>query len=442
MAYKASQLYQWGGDMPSSSFAERCEHLFSERLGYGRRWKSAAAHALKIGRASLYRYLKPGAEAPDAIWAELIALEGGASRKRSDNDMLSLIARALCDVQAEIDRHGWLKDGYPQTLQRVFDIASAQRALGDDDRWPTDLPGLTTLALKPLYEWGIDMSWDPEGDFTASRLIHDGETTPDCADLAAPGRAPEDEITEQAGYSQLMDICRARHDGQAIYVAFRRGVILNPVLSSWTETLTSAPMLASESNIDALVSSFYQPIPESFAINGQLPLCKVTGTLLRRQRSGFHTESRDPAAINAARSGERDTRPWRPGAMQLKRPFRRYWCLPGRAELELAGALDAAGWTSELWPKLDMVDIAAASPDGARKIAVDVKDYLSPYALAKRFDGFKGYTTSHDCYLVVADYVLAASSNYARRFNTLRAADTSSPVKLRTVSSLLKELGI
>jgi hypothetical protein len=58
-----------------------------------------------------------------------------------------------------------------------------------------------------------------------------------------------------------------------------------------------------------------------------------------------------------------------------------------------------------MWPTLDRVDIDATSPDGTRRIAIDVKEYLSPENLAARFRGFKEYTLTHDCYLVVPDYM-------------------------------------
>ena len=45
------QMEQTGGD-----FATACRRLFMPE--HGRRWKSAAASALAIGRTSLYRYLK------------------------------------------------------------------------------------------------------------------------------------------------------------------------------------------------------------------------------------------------------------------------------------------------------------------------------------------------------------------------------------------------
>jgi hypothetical protein len=99
------------------------------------------------------------------------------------------------------------------------------------------------------------------------------------------------------------------------------------------------------------------------------------------------------------------------------------------------------GWSVEPWPNLDRVDLVATSPDGDRSIAVDVKDFTSPTLLAARFDGFKGYERTHECYLVVPDSRLAADRTYASIFANLRTSLGKKAVALRSVSRLVAELG-
>ena len=427
----------------SNTFMARCQSLFGERLGYGRRWKTAAAQALGIGRATLYRYFDDDGTVASGVVSKLELLERPRQQPvRTDYQMLTLFSRALFDAQREIDEHGWLKNGYPATLRRAFDLAAARNVTDGRARWPTDFAALSTVAQKPLFDWVGDLSWDPDGQFTAAALIEGGEITPACIDLATPGRDPEAELIENDGYTLLKGICRERRDGQAIYVAFRRAAIENPVLSSWTTTIINDPRLASLERLDEIVYTFYQRVPESMAVEGSLPICPVSGTILRRDGSGFHTECRDPDAIRRARAGEYKKLKWRAGAMQLRRPFRLYWCLPGRSELELAGKLVAAGWAVELWPNLDRVDLTAASPDGQRRIAVDVKEYLSPENLAARFEGFKEYAADHECFLVVPDYMPDVSTGYERRFEAMRASHAKTPVTLRTISDLLEDLEV
>ena len=86
------------------------------------------------------------------------------------------------------------------------------------------------------------------------------------------------------------------------------------------------------------------------------------------------------------------------------------------------------------------VDLVVTSRDEKRRVAIDVKEYLSPENLAVRFEGFKEYATDHECFLVVPDHIPETSSGYHRRFESVRASYSKTPVKLRTVSELLREL--
>lgn len=421
------------------TFQEACETLFAHQLGHGRRWKTAAAHALGIGRATLYRYFENEGQVAGDVWRRLRELSD-VEPVRSDREMVTLFARGLLDLQAQVDRYGWVRDGYPPTLQRSFDLAAARNAADRGTRWPTDLEALSRVAREPIFEWVSDLTWDPDGEYTAARLIEDGEVSPACIDLALPGKDPEAELTENEGFRLLRSVCHDRSDGDAVYAAFRRVVIERPVLSSLTSAILTHPVLSTVERIDEIVEAFYQRVPEAMAIEGVLPTCLVSGTILRRQGNGFHTESRDPDAVRLAKAGESGSVRWRPGTMQLRRPFRLYWCLPGKTELDLAGRLETAGWACTLWPNLDRVDLAAVAADG-RRIAVDVKDYLSPENLAVRFQGFKEYASDHTCFLVVPDYLPEVSRGYVRRFEAVRAAYAKGRIELRTVGALLSELG-
>src|SRR6266496_3410637 len=112
-----------------AEFYERCEELFARKLGYGRRWKKAAAQALGIGRVTLYRYFEAKNEVGDDVIQRLNQLEVGGTPICEDRQMVSLLARGLTDLQKEIDEHGWLKMGFSDNLQRAFDLAAARNAL-------------------------------------------------------------------------------------------------------------------------------------------------------------------------------------------------------------------------------------------------------------------------------------------------------------------------
>lgn len=425
----------------ATKFEARCQDLFGRKLGMGRRWKTAAAQALGIGRATIYRYFEDDSDVPADVLTRLGKLESGDDRKpASSRDMVTWFARGLRDVQKQIDDHGWLADEYPASLQRGFDLAAASNFASGQAEWPTNLSDLARVAQKPLYEWAGDLSWDPDGQFTASRLIEAGEITPACADLAVPGADPEAELIENAGYQLLRGVCAERRDGQDVYVAVRRTIIENPVLSNWTAVVLTDRKLATVDRIDQIIDAFYQRIPEALVVDGSLPICTISGTILRRESTGFHTECRAPDAIRRAKAGDIKRVKWRVGAMHLRRPFRTYWCLPGKTEIELEKALTNAGWSCSLWPDLDRVDLIAASADGKRKIAVDVKDYLSPEHLAARFPGFREYSADHECFVVVPDYMPEISRGYRQRFEAVRASYAKTPVELRTASELVAHL--
>lgn len=355
--------------------------------------------------------------------------------------MIVLAATAVVETQRELDARGWLSAPYGPNLSRFLDLAAAYNISHGSQLWPTDLHGFMQAAQEPLVRWAPNMSWDTEGEYFAARLVRQGEVTTDCLRLAMPSGDPEQEIEENLGFEMLLGLCANRDDGEAIYRAWRRTVIENPLLANWSTTVLTDPWLLGVERIDEIIEAFYDRAPESLAVHGELPTCTISGTVLRRDGRAFHTECRDPEAVRRARAGEHHRTRYRPGMLYLKRAFRTFWLLPGLAEVELAAQLAKRGWETVLWPQLDRVDLVAISGDGTRKVAVDVKDYFSPTRLAARFAGFKAYEASHDCYLAIPDHVAAGDPRFGARFEALRAASGKPSVALRTLSDLIEELG-
>jgi hypothetical protein len=424
-----------------NAFHDRCKALFSGRLGYGRRWKSIAAQTLGIGRATLYRYFSDDSNIAADVLGRIAQLEEPARPVRKDSEMIQLYATALIDIQREIDERGWLSSPYPSTVRRALDLGAARNVIESSARWPTDLITLAKIAEMPIFQWLSDMSWDTSGEFIGAKLVENGEITNECRRLAVPGGDPEKEMVENAGYQMLVALCQDHPDGDDIYRSWRRCVIENPILQNWSNTLLMDPMLAGIERIDEIVEYFYDRIPEALATNNDLPICTITGTIMRHDGNAFHTESRDPEAIRRARVGKCDKLRYRPGMLYLKRPFRTFWCLPGKAEIELEKRLHNLGWTCKLWPKLDRVDLTAVSASKRRRVAVDVKDYFSPPRLAARFNGFKEYKSDHECFLVIPDYLLEIDPSFEMRFGAFRASMGKSKIVLHTVSSLVSNLG-
>lgn len=426
--------------MRGEDFLSRCEALFAPR--YGRRWKAACAVELGIGRASLYRYFSNKIAVPEETLACLAKIEQPSRPAITSRDMLALYARAFIDLQKCLDRHGSLQGGYPENLTRAFDLASALNAADGSTTWPVELGEAVERAAQPFYKWVPDLSWDVEGEFTAARLIESGAITTECFELAGKGVDPEAELRENAGFERLIKICFNRFDGPDFYRNWRRLVIERPVIQSVARLLNYYPVLT-DPDARNLLGHFYQPVPESMAVLGNLRICKVSGTLLRpldRNGKKHETDCRDPEALKQALCGSYHTIEYSAEVLQLVRPFRIFWCLPGLSELEVERKLKKVGWNCQLWPELDRVDIVAESPNRKRKIAIDVKDYLSPATLARTFEGFKEFARSHECLLVVPDYLRKLTPDYERRFVALRESWSKLPVRLTTVSRLLKEL--
>lgn len=444
--------------MPKSAFYHRCEAVFSGKHGHGRRWKTAASTELGIGRATLYNYFEPGAKIPPEIIRTLELIADSKSATKQPEHMVSLYARGLVELQTELDEHNRIGERYPRALQRAFDIASAQNILAGAGRdlWPTDLPKLTRLASKKMLEWpdDINLDWLDDQQFNTA-LIEAGAITPACEELAAAGRDPETEITENDGYTSLVAWCHrlAPTEGPKTYSAIRKMLITQPVNAGW-QSLYNTHDILSVRDAYQILSKFYHAVPESRTIiqpdpqtrkpRRVIPVCRVSSLALTRQRKQetglFYTACQDPHAIHLAENGEYNVVPWTPAAWQLRREFRNYWCLPGLAEIELADKLHAAGWSCEMWPNYDEIDVVATHPDHQRGIAVDVKDTGNPRGLARRFPGFKSYSKSHNCYVVVPDYRIGVNPGYEQQFRATRSANGLPPVELHSVSGLLAEI--
>ncbi len=423
--------------MPSS-FKERCEALFAPL--HGRRWKTASASALGVSRATLHRYLGASTDVPGAVLDTLGELEGPTRPALDDRGMIVLAASALVAIQREVDDIGHLTAPYPRTAQRAFDVGAARNLEEGEGRWPTDLRSLADFASRPLGLWAGDMAWDREDLFAECVLVENGELTPACRDLAADSKDPEQEHVERDGFDALRAACAKVPDEDAFYTAWRRCVVERPVLSTLSEAARAVPGLVDLDDWTGFVGRFYDLVPDSMAFGDHVKTCVVSRTLLRRAGRGLHTECRDPAAISAVAEGAYGRKPFRPGqTLHLRRAFRTFWCLPGVAELQVAEGLGAQDWRVRLWPRRDRVDIEAEAPDGEERLAIDVKDHLSPVGLARRFGGFKEYEETHRCLLVVPDYVVEANRRFPERFENLRRAHGKPPVALRTVSALLRE---
>lgn len=430
--------------------------MFTQKLieavgGEARGWKSRAADYLKVSRPTLDRYLGFDADGePDKIPANVLeklslseaALFQNAEAKApqpiaaTPRDMVHLFAAGLSKLQEHIDQFGHIQAPYPPHLSRAFNLASALN-IAHGYSYPVDLASLIVAASKRLYEWCPEYcTANTADDLIDKRLVEDGDITPDCLVLAALA----DGDAEEHFYAALMGECRAMEEkaGQAFYSAWRRAVIENPVLESHSALLSRYDEL--RSNVLAtnrLINVFYEYVPAIHAHDGLLALCPVTRTRLKRCSERWISEFRDPIAANQIGQQGPHYIQHTPNTLELRRPVRIFWALPGWHELQLHNALIERGCKSVLWPDLDAVDLLVSVPGSDVRYAVDVKDHISPASLGRTINHFKRYRR-HSRVVVVPDYLLERLPEYRRLFEQARRSALKEPLQLLMSSEFLR----
>jgi hypothetical protein len=188
-----------------------------------------------------------------------------------------------------------------------------------------------------------------------------------------------------------------------------------------------------------LVDFFYEHIPEIHSLNGKLALCPLTGTRLRKHGDRWATEMRDPAVAEHLRNHGPRWIDHTAATIELKRPVRVFWALPGWHELQLHKAVLARGCDSLLWPEFDSVDLLVTHPSG-KKYAVDVKDHISPISLS-RASGQDNPRRRRKRVIVIPDYLENRLPQYKTLFRRARRSRLKEPEPIMTVAEFLGELG-
>lgn len=409
------------------------------------RWKSHAAKWLGISRPTLDSYLRHAREHRlDRLPPQIVEQVCGSSATAAPEvahaglreEMLLNFAAGLVALQEDMDAHGHPHAPYPPQLQRGLDTAGWLNLVTGAE-YPVTLAELLVCAGRPVFEWCAQLAGPLADEYFASRLIEDLEVTRDCLSLAARLRQdPEHEL-----YQLLMLCCdEAGAAGQELYTAWRRTVIEVPVASGYTQLLARERIFMQQLDLSQrLINGFYVRLPAVHAVEGKIHLCPSTGTRLRRVAGHWHSEMRDHAAQRRLKREGPVLADYTPDVLELKRPARLFWALPGWHELQLSEAARQLGWEVELWPKFDSVDLVLRKNASTQRYAIDLKDHLSAQALARSFERFKGYKT-HIRLIVVPDYLEELNPEYRKTFTRARAAYAKEKVDIVTVSGLLKLL--
>jgi hypothetical protein len=430
-------------DKVEDGLSERLQRLCGRQKG----WRTRAAKLLSIPASSLSRYLSlEGAgqlqDIPGKVWQALASAEHRRPTAIPDRtaEMIRCFARGLVAIQDDLDRQGFIRSPYPESLSRAFNVAAGCQIQGlhGSEAFPVDLEELVHCAQRPLYEWVPTLSGAQFDEYLGARLLNDSQVTRECLDLANL----EDGDAEHQFFEFLMQRCQALPEeaGQRLYVAWRKAVIENPLADSYAVFLQEPTLSAHIAIALELVDFFYEPVSAALVEDGRLALCPVTGTRLRRVDGRWISESRDPdVQQRLAVSGPRFI-PYSPQVIELKRSVRTFWCHPGRYELELAARASELGWSTELWPRFDCIDLLVWRKTGRQRFAVDVKDHLSPSRLARLFEGFKAFRR-HQRLVVVPDYLIDAHPRYVEIFDRTRHAIGKDAPRLERMSDFLDRLG-
>lgn len=130
--------------------------------------------------------------------------------------------------------------------------------------------------------------------------------------------------------------------------------------------------------------------------------------------------------------------------VKLRRDLSIYISLPGRPEADLARALEKRGAIVVWWPAIDAYDLLAIWPNGQRW-GIDVKDWRTPYALAKRLRPLPEFPAGHEFaytqgFVVIPDDRTKKQRGYLRILRRHSAALREQPAtQALSVASLLAQ---
>jgi hypothetical protein len=308
---------------------------------------------------------------------------------------------------------------YPRALQEGLDRLTwwcMQRRLEP----PVSVADLVVRwCPRPLANWSLELGDGAVGD--GDRLIIDGELTETCRDWAVASPDVVGDLLESRFMLEVRTTCRGMGGrGQELYVALRRLLIDEPVLSGqaflrhknrfpdlavWMQWLTEA----------------YVPVNAADAPAGEVASCSRCRQHMRPSPSGWVCVTPRCRALS---------RPPRPrvqpakGTVRLRTDLVTYISLPGRAEADLVAALERLGARVVWWPDIDTYDLLVIWPDGPRW-AIDVKDWKTAYVLARHLTPLPTYPPGHE-YGYDAGFIVIPADRIRRQRNYLRVLRTNS----------------
>jgi REase associating with pPIWI_RE/pPIWI_RE three-gene island domain Y len=308
---------------------------------------------------------------------------------------------------------------YPSALQQGLDRLTwwcMQRGLEP----PASVAALVARwCPRPLAEWGMELSDGAVGD--GDRLIIDGELTETCRDWAVASPDVVGDLLESRFMLEVRSTCRGMGArGQEIYVALRGLMVEAPLL-------TGPALLQHKNRFPDLavwarwLADAYVPVNAADAPTGEVASCSRCRQVMRPSASAWVCAT--PRCRALSRPPRSRVQPAK-GAVRLRAELVAYVSLPGRAEADLAAALENLGARVEWWPDIDSYDLLVIWPDGQRW-AIDVKDWKTAYLLARHLKPLPVYPQGHE-YAYDAAYIVIPADRSRRQRNYLRVLRSNS----------------
>ena len=294
--------------------------------------------------------------------------------------ILPLLASGLTAMLLDLEGGKPLQSPYPTAWQRGLNILARECFLRGVAP-PTHTAAAISWCHLPTNRWPV--SFREQSRFLDDPLLVDDEPTEFCRELARSlqGGEAEQELTERILGDLRHETELAREQGA--YVAIRRYVIEQPVVSQQEQMLASFdPAMKGFGNT---LDKMYERVPVSIAEHGQVLLCGNCGWTLSRQEGRLRCGADRCRILTENFTRGTVSLPFLTEAplMRVRRAIRRYIVAPGRYEVSAFRRLSDIGVGVELWPSFDRYDLRIAFADGEHW-AVDVKDWRYPHLLARQ----------------------------------------------------------
>jgi hypothetical protein len=316
--------------------------------------------------------------------------------------------------------------------RRAMALVSRECLLSGRHDYGSEIHDLLAICSRPFGEW-LPLPSVIDAGLAETRLINEeyGAPTPEAEELARGFSTLTAGVEEQlfANFREALDK-HPKSSANEYYTALREFVVRHPVATA-DEINDFAHGFLPSTLWTLLQQQFFERVPASWAIAGEVPVCANCGNAMRKKLTGLACRT---AACAASANPRSDSVRAIDELLRVTRGIQQYWVEPGFDELRLYDTLKRRGIDAQLYPHMDRVDIAVGD------IGIDMKCYSSPELLGNKIRCNKGGLVFYERkWLVIPDWLTQQVPQYLER---LRSAleDAAASVRCLSVSTALGEI--